>query len=56
MFECKEEKEKHRFTFVYVSRGSNLGKDKEFMKAVNNLDKVFVARSINLVYGEEFMV
>ena len=54
MSEVKKETEgppRHRYKTIYVFSGSNVGKDREFVKAANELDKVQAARKINLVYG-----
>ena len=55
MVECKEEKKseeisRHRFSSIYVLSGSNLGKDRDFIKVSNNLGKVLAIRNINLMY------
>ena len=54
MSEVKKESEgtsRCRFKTICVFGGSNLGKDREFIKAASELGVVLAARKINLVYG-----
>ena len=55
MSEVKKESEgplRYRFKTIYGFGGTNLGKDRESVKAANELDRVPAARKISLVYGE----
>ena len=54
MSEVKKESEgtlRCRFKTFCVFGGSNLGKDREFVKAASELGRVLAVRKINLVYG-----
>ena len=53
MSEVKKESEgtsRCRFKTICVFGGSNLGNDREFVKAASELGRVLAARKINIVY------